>query len=397
MRRKLCVPATAVILVGGMLLGSGLPARAAGLAKGLATRDLAPANRAYPSVVNSETVDLFWRDLQTSDDGPLLQGAKDNITAMVNAAATSCTVPAPVDGCGVSSIRLRVFSGIYSPDWVRTKYGQTTIFPSNTPNDCTDMNDGNGDNNPAPGCQLPRFWKKNLTLVDYDDLINRLDNYIESQDSHNIIKSIVLCGPMTVYCEPFITQAAVADSEGLLNCQRLLNDGFTGALQKTALNSLNTVAKTLQNNQAIISYNFFQFCAGEPSDPRVGNEDYDFVKSAMNDLVIAVGVNNAIIQMNNLRIPTSGEEQKWCVPNDAARNNELYQHMKQKHNNAGWAVAFQTARFEEIEDLKLTIECGINMGAHYIELPGNTSTQGYGTEMSQTKAEEYDTALNNNG
>jgi hypothetical protein len=218
----------------------------------------------------------------------------------------------------------------------------------------------------------------------------------------------MICGPMTIYCEPFIHQVTTA------NCQAFNAAGFGPNALESQVEALDDIAKDRIDNQgssggprlrAILAYNPFQTCNSGP----VFDEAYTetLMTQAKNTLM---PTNQIIMQTNNLAAEHFNNGNQ-CTITSTSGDSKVMAKMKALHANANVPISFQTAAFPRVIEawdvatgspsLAKVLHCAALVGAHQVELPNaapntNPPTPGYKDLMSTSDAGTANTELRNN-
>ena len=302
------------------------------LLTGLVSRD-DPAEADLADVVRSQSLRIPWAKLQP--DGP------DSLdTALITE---------ELDEAGTSRVRLRVFAGMHSPDWVKQLAGgPVTGF--------VDPFDG-------PGAQpetIPRFWTPEVGAA-YANLQRLL---AAEYDANPRIAEVVISRCSAFYPEPFLRQASIANNRRLL-----VDAGYTIAADKVCHQEqidAHTVWKTTRSSLAV---NPAQLV--ESVDRHV--VDLPFTTQMMTYCRTTLG-QRCVLSNNSIRWPLS--ELDKDRPAEA-----YYQRMYESMASLGAPVAFQTAVGGRIGNCEETLRWAVAFPAASVELPKQPTSFGCTREI----------------
>jgi hypothetical protein len=304
------------------------PAELKPVLTGLLDRD-GPPTAAYLSVMGGFVVNVHWADLQPTPGAPI---------ASNNAIDQSIALLHQIDPSGRMGLRVRLFAGIYAPDWAKSLGG--------APIQITDPVTG------ASGT-IGRFWTDDFGAA-YDDLETKL---AAKYDSVPEIRDITISRCTTVYAEPFIRDAADP-----IAVSALISAGFTVDADQKCHREQILAHQVWVHTRSDLSFNPYQTIGGGPrSDEAFTNAMMSFCRSTLGA--------RCVLANNSLRTPPS------------------YPQMYAQMQSLGPPITFQTAVLAKVGNLGATIQYAISLGAASVELPA-----GFESIPAQTLS-SYDSGL----
>ena len=308
---------------------------------GLLDRSAAPA-AAYDHAVGGWVIEVYWADLQPTQDGPIVSGNK------IDRAIAQARQLAAADPSLHPQLKLRVLAGIHSPEWAKTLDG-----PPVTVSALIDHRSGTA----------PRFWTDNFARA-YAGLQRRL---AARYDAVPEILSTVVSQCTTVYAEPFQRQTDSAQT-----VQDLDAAGFTQAADLQCYRTQIAAQQVWQRTRSELAFNPYEVVdpSGQSSPPGQGTDE------AITDQMISycriVLGPRCVVANESIRWPPLGS----------------YLPMYSAIRAAGPPIAFQTAIASRVHDLGRTLSWAIAQGASSVELPDGYQTmspsvlQGFATGLS---------------
>jgi hypothetical protein len=296
---------------------------------GLLSRD-GPPPAAYTSVMGGFVVNVHWSDIQPEANGPI---AADN--AIDQAIATLHQI----DPSGKMGLKLRLFAGIYAPDWAKSIDGPRIPI-----------------RDPATGASgtVGRFWSAGFGAA-YADLMSKL---AAKYDSVPEVREITISRCTTAYAEPFIRDAGDAAT-----VNALLQAGFTVSADESCLREEIDAHAVWVRTRSDLAFNPYQRLDGG----RRGDEA--FTESMMDYCRATLGA-RCVLENNSIRVPLQFPA--------------MYSHIE----SLGPPIGFQTAVLAKVGDLDATLQTAINLGAGSVELPS-----GYQLLTPAAVLASYDRAL----
>ena len=256
-------------------------------------------------------VNVYWKDIQTAPGAPI---------AVNNPIDQAITQLHQLDPTGRMGLKVRLFAGIYAPDWAKSLAGP--------PIDISDPTTG------ASGT-VGRFWMEDFGAA-YSDLEAKLAALYDSAPE---IREVTISRCTTVYAEPFIR-----DAKNTASVLALLAAGFTVAADKQCHQEEIAAHRVWVHTRSDLSFNPYQVIDGS------GRTDETFTDQMMDFCRSTLGA-RCVLANNSLRTPLQFPL--------------MYAHM----HTLGPPIAFQTAVLNKIGDLGATLETAISMGAGSVELP----------------------------
>jgi hypothetical protein len=257
-------------------------------------------------------VNVHWADLQPSPGASI---------ASNNAIDQAITTLHQIDPSGRIGVKVRLFTGIYAPDWAKSLGGP--------PIPITDPTTG------ASGT-IGRFWTNGFGAA-YNDLEMKLSAMYDSAPE---IREVTISRCTTVYAEPFIRDAANPSA-----VSALLQAGFTLDADQKCHREQILAHQVWAHTRSDLSFNPYQRIGGGPrSDEAFSEEMMSFCRSTLGA--------RCVLANNSLRTPLQFPEMYAAI------------------QALGPPIAFQTAVLAKVGDLGATIRTAISLGAASVELPG---------------------------
>jgi hypothetical protein len=277
---------------------------------GLLDRD-GPPPAGYESVMGGFVVNVYWKDLQPFAGAPI---------ATDNALDQAIVALHQVDPSGRMGLKVRLFAGIYAPDWAKALGGQPIPI-----------------DDPVTGASgtIGPFWTDAFGAA-YGDLQARL---AARYDSVPEIREITIARCTTAYAEPFIRDLASAST-----VSALLAAGFTVAADHRCHSEEIQAHQVWALTRSDLAFNPYQVIDGS------ARSDEAFTESMM-DLCRSTLGPRCVLENNSLRFPP------------------LYPPMYAHLQGLGPPIAFQTAVLAKVGDLGSALDTAIGLGAGSVELP----------------------------
>ena len=320
----LVIVAVAALLAGG--LGRVPVAQAAGikpLLTGLVSRD-APAQPELAGVVRSSSVRILWKNLQPTS-GDILN---------------TSSIDKELEKTGNARVRLRVFAGMHSPEWVKQLAGG----PVADFVDPVDVVAGQ----PPKTEDIPRFWTPEVGAA-YANLQRLL---AAKYDGDPRIAEVVISRCSAFYPEPFLRQASY---DG--NRAKLVDAGYTIAADRLCHEEQIEAHQVWTQTRSSLAVNPAQLV--ESADRHV--VDMAFTTEMMTLCRSSLG-ERCVLANNSIRWPLS--ELDKDRPEEA-----YYQRMYEAMAKLGPPVAFQTSVGARIGDCRETLRWAAAFPAASVELP----------------------------
>lgn len=295
---------------------------------GLLDRD-GPAPAPYLPAMGGFVVNVHWKDLQPTAGAPI---------ATNNAIDQAIATLHKIDPSGRMGLKVRLFAGIYAPDWAKSLGGRPILV---------------GDPVTGASGTVGRFWNADFGAA-YNDLQIKL---AAKYDSAPEIREITISRCTTVYAEPFIR-----DTANPAAVVALLAAGFTVAADQQCHREQILAHQVWTRTRSDLSFNPYQLVG------TFGRSDEAFTEEMMDFCRSTLGA-RCVLANNSLRTPLQFPD--------------MYAHMQ----SLGPPIAFQTAVRAKLGDLGATIQAAISLGAGSVELPTGFESM---TPASMTK---YDSGL----
>ena len=298
--------------------------------QGLLDRDGQPPAQYVGTAVRGWVVKTYWKDLQHAAGGPL---TPNNAIDQAVAAARALNAAHPGLNLG---LKLRVYAGIYAPDWVKALDGGPVSVV-----DPQDKEQGT----------IGRFWTEDFGKA-YEDLEQKL---AAQYDAVPEVREVVISRCTTFFAEPFIRDKG--DKGSVAN---MLAAGFSAAADQTCHTEEIDAHKVWAQTHSDVDFSPYQNIERHG----VRSVDEGFTESMMDYCRTYLGA-RCVLENNSIRTPVQA--------NYAA----MYDRIKQ----LGPAISFQTANPNKIGDLLATLTWAAQQGANSVELPSS-----YQQESPQTFA-----------
>ncbi len=292
--------------------------------QGLVDKDSAPPP-AYQSAVRAYVVNVNWSDLQPTAGGPI---AADN--ALDQAIANVRRLHQQQPGLDIA-LKLRVYGGIFAPQWAKDLDGQAFPFQ------------------PLHGSAttLGRFWTADYGRA-YEDLQNRL---ALAYDGVPELREVVVARCTADTDEPFRTNANIPQ-----NGQRLLAAGYSVATQEACETAQLDESRAWQHTR--LDLDLSPNLQTVNANGKSSKDDFSFTQRVLTYCRQTLGT-QCVLENNSLEFPVK-----------EASFPQLYAAMKQ----AGPPLAFQTIVNSgakhglTTQSLMDTLNYGVSLGASSIEL-----------------------------
>jgi hypothetical protein len=272
-----------------------------------------------------------------------------------NGPATELVHPNPIDDAIAASasngkeIRVRLETGYRSPTWLKAAVGTVTI--------CDPPGGGSA---ASIGCfDVPRWWTRAWRSY-HDDLIRRVGAEYDGR-----VALFHACSVATVYCEPFLRQAAGTSVQAETTRTNLAGAGYSATGDRASwAAAIRSWAIHLSVSRVAIAINPGQLY--HPATGRWKLASMTYTRRVTDLFVRALGA-RAVVQNNSLNA------QRYA--GDYA---DLYAYLRDLWL-AGTPVALQLSSAVYIDDLRAVMETAVQLGAHLVELPGGWMSYGITT------------------
>ncbi len=256
---------------------------------------------------------VYWRDLQPTP-GAAIPG--DNAIDHAIAALDR------LDSTARMGIKVRVYAGVYAPDWVKSLGGAPVAIVD-----------------PVTGKSgtIGRFWTDAFGAA-YDDLQAKL---AARYDSAPEVREVTISRCSTAYPEPFIR-----DVSSPTTVHALLAAGFTIASDQRCHREEIVSHLVWAQTRSDLSLNPYQVV----DDSGRVKGDEAFTDQMMGFCRSTLGA-RCVLANNSLRTPLQ------------------YPDMYDQIHSLGPPIAFQTAVMAKVGNLSTTIGAAVSLGANSLELP----------------------------
>ncbi|MBV8979607.1 MAG: hypothetical protein JO086_01785, partial [Acidimicrobiia bacterium] len=295
-RRATCpsVPDTAVPASPGTTAPSG-PLKP--VLQGLLDRDGEPPAGYVPTAVRGWVVKAYWKDLQPTADGPI---ASNNAIDQAIAAAHRLGV----------GLKLRVYAGIYAPDWAKSRGG--------SPVSVVDPQDN------EQGTVGP-FWTEDFGAA-YADLQQKL---AAKYDDVPEVREVAVSRCTTFFAEPFLR-----DKGEKTSVANLLSAGFSFDADQTCEREEIDAHKVWAHTHSDVAFSPYQNIEKKGAN----STDESFTETMMQYCRTNLGA-RCVLENNAIRTPVQPDY------------TSMYDAIKQ----LGPPISFQTANPNKVGDLLATL------------------------------------------
>jgi hypothetical protein len=279
-------------------------------------------------------VNVHWNQLQPASGATLApDNAIDQAIAQVRALnATDHTH---------LGLKLRIFAGIYAPDWVKSLGGSPVAV-----------------SNPQGGRSgtIGRFWTD-----PFGQAYDRLEALLAAKyDQVPEVREVTVARCTTFYDEPFIRD--VSDPSTVT---ALISAGYTLEADETCQRQEIDAATVWQHTHSDLALNPYQAINSDGSTS--GDEAFtDLMMSYCRQVLGSA----CVLENNSLRYP----------PQPA------YMAMYEQMQSLGQPIAFQTAAAQRIGNLQSALQYAVSLGANSVELPGDYQALATPAAFSVTNA-----------
>jgi hypothetical protein len=317
------------------------------LIRGLGNRDQTPQVSEYPT-----TLKVQWSALQPGlVEAPFVH-------------------PNPIDDAIASgeAFRVRIMGGIYAPPWAKAVAGMYETYD-------------------PPACDtvigtVPRWWDPDF-IAAYDRTIAHFE---AEYGGEPLVKSLVLFSPMVQFAD-FIRGFGCE-----VNRQNFTAAGGTFEKDKAALYAaLDSHERHLTYTRTILSVAPWQYVFVRTDGGLGVNNNMPETLAAMDYCRQVMGL-QCILQNNSIRwYDSNGDGQPDFGPAPVSAYDQIFDHMV----FLGAPFSFQTAESAKFNEhpgiLDDTVQHACDIGANYVELPGN-----YDSHLTEVQKVALDTCLKGN-
>lgn len=307
-------------------------------------------------IVNSLVLKVNWNEIQ-----PTAYGDIKHPNIIDDAVQYAKSMNAKYPGMNLN-LKLRLYCGIYAPDWVKKEAGAVTMYK------------GAGLNE-----QMARFWEP-VFMNAFADVQHKLSQLYDTVPE---ITEVVDGGTGTNYAEALIRHVGNSGSQKK-NASSLLKGAYTQEKDIAAIKKSIDIMKTWKHTRISMAFSAFDII--KPSEPVT--QDMSVTKTILDYFVSTLG-EQAVMGNNGLRDPENGaNNERWA---EGGQINQVYKWLKEYNRSGNIGIYFQTATYDRIGDINKAMESGIANGAGMIELPGGA--KGILKNMSISDLKKYDQLL----
>ena len=305
-------------------------------------------------VVNTIVVKVYWQDIQPQEDGEIIHpNAIDN--ALNYARRMNTANP----GLNLS-LKIRLYCGIASPQWIKQKAGIFTLQGMGQSADCV------------------RFWESDAL----NSFANVQAKLAALYDTVPEILDVVNSGTGTSTAEGMIRNVGKAGAHKQ-NSLSYLKAGYTTAKDIDAIKKSIDAIKVWKHTRVSMAFSSFVLI-----DKNGVGEDVNTSLSLLDYFVNKLTA-QAVPGNNGLRDEAAGTNaEKWA---EGGANDKIYDRIQEDYKTKNIGVYFQTATLARIGDIENTMTQGLARGAGMIELP--SGSKGIQKFMSLEALKKYDALL----
>ncbi len=353
-------------------------------------QDKLVANRPL-TVCNGIVVKAYWKDLQNS------YGADINLNNAIDSIIKFAADSASLFGI---KIKIRVYAGLYAPDWVKTNIvygGGTKAIQFQTQDE---------DNNPITD-KLPRYWDAGY-IDAYKSFMMKLGQKYDT--CQNVLEVTGAIGDITTV-EPFFIKCGGVGNLSYnpsnptwLNAKNLYLAGLTSQNHSYAIRrGIAIMDSAWQFTHRSLCFSPLQEL--KCNNPNDLNQQYNFTVSnnvdsaeSVVDYFVKVNKLKGILGNNGLRdvvTASPGTSDDWLPPTGSVYL--LCNYMKGKlfvGTTRKCYLYFQTAQTSLMGDFNNTLDTGLAYKADMIETPYLSSPKIATGEKTIPVLKSYDTQLN---
>ena len=287
--------------------------------------DTATIDPGLLGIVNSLVLKVNWNEIQPTAYGDI---KRPNI--IDNAVQYAKSMNAKYPGMNLN-LKLRLYCGIYAPDWVKKEAGAVTMYK------------GAGLNE-----QMARFWEP-VFMNAYADVQQKLSQLYDTVPE---ITEVVNGGTGTNYAEALIRHVGNSGSQKK-NASSLLKGAYTTEKDIAAIKKSIDLMKTWKHTRISMAFSAFDII--KPSEPVT--QDMSITKLILDYFVSTLG-EQAVLGNNGLRDPENGaNNERWA---EGGQINQVYKWLKEYNSSKNIGIYFQTATNITTGQNKKTQKCSVN-------------------------------------
>ncbi len=311
-------------------------------------------------IVNSFIVKVYWKDIQPQENGELRHpNAIDDALTYVR------QMNSQNPGLNLN-LKIRLYCGIYSPEWLQAKAGTFTLY-SGSKNSSL----------PTQG-EVVKFWKPEFLSA----FANVQSKLAAAYDNAPEITETVNGGTGITYSEAMIRNVG---SNGAVNknSESFSRSDYTSQKDINAIKSTIDAMKVWKHTRVSMVFTPFFIIQAQKVD-----EDLSVTKDLLDYFVNTFGA-QAVLGNNGLRDKNSGQKsERW---QEGGSLDKVYNYLENYNKTKNIGLYFQTATLQRIGNLSSALEQGIERGAGMIELP--MGSKGLTKNFSMADLKKYDQML----
>lgn len=311
-------------------------------------------------IVNSFIVKAYWKDIQPQENGELRH------PNVIDDALTSVR-QMNLQNPGLNlNLKIRLYCGIYSPEWVKAKAGTFTLYKG-----------GKNTSGPTEG-EVVKFWKPEFLSA----FANVQSKLAAAYDNAPEITETVNGGTGITYAEAMIRNVGTS-GRGNPNSASFSKSDYTSQKDVNAIKSTIDAMKAWKHTRVSMVFTPFYVIQAQRVD-----EDLNVTKEILNYFVNTFGA-QSVLGNNGLRDKNSGDKaERW---EEGGSLDKVYDFLQNYNKTKNIGIYFQTATLQRIGNLSSALEQGIERGAGMIELP--MGSKGLTKNLSISDLKKYDQML----
>lgn len=299
---------------------------------GLAVRDFKRIKSGDDDVIkNMHTiiVQLNWSDIQLTENGPI---ERDNALDKAIKWVTEFNEKYGAD----IGLKVRLYSGMNSPQWIKEKAGFFTIKEYT----------------------FPRFWEEDFIQAFAAVHVKLAAIY----DDVPLVREIVNGGTSSKTAESFIRPFGKSENLRMVN-SIYKKAGYTAEADSIAIVRSYDAMKAWKKTLISVCFSDWKTLDANGNVVEDVSRTLPFIRMFADKFG-----KQAVLGNNGLRPGETGHHgDRWQEGGDM---HTIYNYLKKIHDEEGIQIYFQTAKDDRIGNLQDAIKSGIAYGASYIELPG---------------------------
>lgn len=305
-------------------------------------------------VINTIVVKVYWQDIQSTDGAEIVHP-----NAIDNALDYARRMNAANPGLNLS-LKIRLYCGIASPQWLKQKAGTFTLQGMRQSADCI------------------RFWEP-AAINAYTDVQKKLAAVYDTVPE---ILDVVNSGTGTSTAEGMIRNAGKSGAHKQ-NAISYMQAGYSIEKDIDAIKKSIDAMKAWKHTRVSMAFSSFATI-----DNNGVGDDVNTSLSLLDYFVNIMGA-QAVAGNNGLRDNASGTNaEKWA---EGGANDKIYDRIAEYNKTKNIGVYFQTATLARIGNIDKAMQQGLARGAGMIELPSGSN--GIEKFISLDNLKKYDAML----